>query len=183
MHTKRDANLFGALSLAVADVIRTSAEQESDLDGSSQAALVAISTFLEGGTIAQLSRLTGLTHSATVRLVDRLVNQGLIERGPGADRRAVALRPTRRGRAVGKGILGARERALGGILDRLPGSEGERLTPLLEELLAALVRRDGDPFRICRMCDARACGHYDGRCPVTETSRGLASASLPPLGE
>jgi MarR family transcriptional regulator, negative regulator of the multidrug operon emrRAB len=174
MHISREANLLGALSIAIGDRIRSTAEREADLDGSSQAAMVAISTFLEGGTIVELSRLSGLSHSATVRLVDRLVEQGLIERDQGADRRVVALRPTRRGRAVGKRILAARERAIGAILGELGGPRREELTPILESLLGALVRRDGDPARICRLCDAGACGHYEGRCPVTETARELS---------
>jgi len=40
------------------------------------AALVALREFLEDATIQQLSDVIGLTHSATVRLVDRLVADG-----------------------------------------------------------------------------------------------------------
>lgn len=176
MHINREANLLGAVAIALSDLIRAKAQTKSGLDATSQAALVAISTFLEGATISELSRLAGLSHSATVRLVGRLVAQGLVQRTEGFDRRAVSLRPTPRGRKVGAEILAERGRALGALLDDIGEPRRAQLTGALEGLLGALVNREADPFRICRMCDAFACGHYEGRCPVTESVGELARA-------
>jgi MarR family transcriptional regulator, organic hydroperoxide resistance regulator len=64
------------------------------------------------------------------RLVDRLVEAGLVERRPaGEDRRRVELSLTRRGRALERSMLEARE----GVLDLGHRLIGERdLTPAVE---------------------------------------------------
>ena len=167
----REANLLGALCLAVSDRIRSLSSAEGTGEGTEGAALVAISTFLEGCSIEQLSRVVALSHSAAVRLADRLEAEGLVVRRPGADRRAVALEPTARGRARGQALLAAREKAVHEVLEALSAHEQRTLAPLLEALLENLVDRGDDPTRICRLCDAETCGHWVGRCPVTEARR------------
>ena len=65
----RDANLLGALGLAVADRLAGSSTAE---------ALVELHGRRAGSTIEALSGVTGLTHSGAVRLIDRLAE--LLER-------------------------------------------------------------------------------------------------------
>ncbi|MGH2953395.1 MAG: MarR family winged helix-turn-helix transcriptional regulator [Solirubrobacterales bacterium] len=157
------------------DRIRAFSEEEAASAGAAPAALVAITTFLEGCTIKQLSRVVALSHSATVRLVDKLEEQGLVVRRSSDDGRAVALHPTRRGRTRGAAILAARERATEDLLGELPSDQRRTLVGLMEELLAILVHHGADPFQVCRLCDADACGHWSGRCPVTEVGRQRAT--------
>ncbi len=158
----RVSNLLGALSVAVAGRLDTSSEA---------AALTALHVYLGGRPIEALRRVLGLSHPATVRLVDRLVAQGLVERAAGEDRRSVALRLTDAGARRAVGVLRARAEATAAVLEALAPEEADRLAPLLERLLAGLVDDRAGARRICRFCDADACGHHVGRCPVTETAR------------
>ncbi len=166
----RDANLLGSLSLAVADRMRLAVEDAAGRSGSGPAALAALSTHLDGKSIDALAKSLGLTHSAAVRLVDRLEASGLVNRGRGTDGRAVSVRLTSDGRKLGGDILAARERALGDVLEGLPPSERRALASACEKLLGSLTAGRADAGRICRLCDPDACGHYEGRCPVTRAA-------------
>src|SRR6266404_9572070 len=77
------ANLLGALSLAVMDRIEQGARDIIGHAGETPAALIVIGY----GPITndKLRRILGLSHSGTVRLVDRLVSDRLVERRPGKD--------------------------------------------------------------------------------------------------
>jgi MarR family transcriptional regulator, negative regulator of the multidrug operon emrRAB len=166
----RTTNLLGSLSLAVADRLRAATEVAAGHAGSGPAALAALSTYLEGEPIDALWRSLGLTQSAAVRLVDRLEESGLVERGRGVDGRSVSVVMTAAGRRTGRGILDARQRALGEVLESLTPSERRTLAGVCEKLLGGLTESRADARRICRLCDPDACGHYDGRCPVTRAA-------------
>src|SRR4051794_34944005 len=81
-HTSREANLLGACSLAIAELLPAAA---------ADAALVALGGWLAGGTVDRLARVLHLTHSGAVRLVDRLERDGLVQRRPGPDGRTRSL--------------------------------------------------------------------------------------------
>jgi DNA-binding MarR family transcriptional regulator len=107
-----------------------------------------------------------------VRLVDQLADRGLVRRSRNkSDRRAVALELTPKGRREAAKIADARSEALERALAPLTESERVRLGDLLGKLAAAQRHDRDDARRICRMCDADACGHPD-RCPVTQAGRG-----------
>lgn len=167
----RDLNLLGALALAVADRVRGATQRQAEAAGEGPSALVALTTFLERPTIQELSAVLGLTHSATVRLVDKLEARRLVERRPTTDRRAVAVALTPDGRTVGLQVLAARERILDEMLAPLSPADRTELTRLHERLLAGLVDAGAQPTRVCRMCEPVGCGHELGLCPVTEAAR------------
>jgi DNA-binding MarR family transcriptional regulator len=177
----RDANLLGALSLAVADRLEAATRAAAAHGGSGPAALAALDTFLEGSSIDTMRKPLGLTHSAAVRLVDRLTAAGLVSREAGEDGRSVAIFLTPEGRRAAAQVQGGRMRALEDVLAPLDPAEREQLTRIEEKLLAGLTSGRADAGRICRLCDAGACGHEEGRCPVTraadraEASRTVAS--------
>jgi MarR family transcriptional regulator, negative regulator of the multidrug operon emrRAB len=176
-HTSsREANLLGALSVAVADRIRAGAETVAENGGGAPAALAALTTFLDGCSIDELSAVLGLSHSATVRMVDRLEARALVSRRAASDRRAVAVQLKPAGRAVGSAILAARAEAVEELLVGLPAVERDMLTELMERLLEALASTGAHRGHICRLCDPDACGHWVGRCPVTEAGRRMAAA-------
>src|ERR687897_432069 len=79
----RDANLLGALSLAVAERVEAATRAAAAHGGSAPAALAALDVFLGGSSIDTVRKPLGLTHSAAVRLVDRLEVAGLVRRGAG----------------------------------------------------------------------------------------------------
>ena len=85
----RDANLLGALGLALADRLAEAGPPE--LSGSAAEALVTLNGRRAGSSIDALAGIVGLSHSGTVRLADRLAAAGLVERRRGADQRSTAL--------------------------------------------------------------------------------------------
>jgi DNA-binding MarR family transcriptional regulator len=157
-HVAREANLLGALGLAVADRIAEAAGPGGA--GSAAEALVALNGTGAGGTIDSLARVVGLTHSGTVRLVDRLARGGLVERRTGADGRSAALFLTPAGRRAARRVLARREAGVQSVLAPLTRAERTVFTRLAEKLLGEL---EAPKRRVCRLCDAEACGE----CPVT----------------
>jgi hypothetical protein len=85
------------------------------------------------------------------------------------------VRLTATGERRAKAILERREGALNEVLGALTAAERDQLTRLHEKLLAQLPEDVPAAARVCRFCDVHACGHYDGRCPVTQgiDARGL----------
>lgn len=175
MHTQhRQANLLGAFSLAVTDRVGAAVREVAPSAGEGPAGLVAAATFLEGGSIEDLSRVLGLSHSATVRLVDKLEERGLLERQGADDARSWAIVATESGDETARRILDARVTVLAELLEPLSPSERGELSRLLEKLLGGLASAGAGRKRICRLCDGDACGHETGHCPVTEAPRSDA---------
>ena len=92
--TDRTANLLGVVGLAVADRIEDVARDTLGRVGETPAALVVIG---HGTGLSNdgLRSILGLSHPGTVRLIDRLVADGLVERSEGKDRRARSAAPHR----------------------------------------------------------------------------------------
>jgi len=166
----RDANLLGALSLAVADRLAQTTTVAAEHGASAPAALVALAGYLDGATLEALRQVLGLTHSGAVRLADRLDAAGMLTRGSQRDGRAVALHLTPAGRRAADRVLAARETALAEVLGVLAPAQREALAELHERLLGGLTPDRPAARRLCRLCDAGACGHAEGRCPVTRAA-------------
>ncbi|WP_327290417.1 MarR family winged helix-turn-helix transcriptional regulator [Streptomyces sp. NBC_01198] len=174
------ANVLGALSLVVADRMNSAVEAVASLGPSTPAALAALHEFLDGGTVTQLSSVLGLSHSGTVRLVDRLTAEGLVERGGADDGRAVSVVLTPRGRDAAARVLQAREQSLAGALAALSLDELESLATTLDRMLTTVTlaraeersaRTNGRPQPwLCRLCDFAACGRSEGDCPVNNAA-------------
>lgn len=170
------ANVLGALCLVVADRMNTAVEAITMLGPSAPAALAAMHEFLDGGSVTQLSSVLGLTHSGTVRLVDRLAAEGLVERVEAQDGRAVSVVLTRHGRRTAARILQTREQSLESTLSALSPDEVDKLAAALDTMLTTvtLARAEERSARtndrpqpwLCRLCDFAACGRSEGNCPV-----------------
>jgi MarR family transcriptional repressor of emrRAB len=154
---RRVANLAGALSVALAERLRDQSDSDS-------AALV---TLYERGAlrIEFLRRVIGLSHSATVRLVDRLSDEGLVVRLPGPDARSVSVCLRPRGRRRARSLRERREEALSGALAALDKRELAVFGRLTEKLLAQVTSDRWQARRICRLCDHEVCQSGAG-CPV-----------------
>jgi MarR family transcriptional regulator, negative regulator of the multidrug operon emrRAB len=172
--TAREANLLGAASIAVCDRLRQAAEAGAGRGGSAPAALISLAGYLDGGPIDSLRDPLALTHSAAVRVVDRLVAEGLAQRRPGRDGRSVAVELTAGGRRAAADALSAREAVLEDALEALSPAERAQLTHLHEKLLAGLTDNRAAARNICRLCDLHACGHNEGRCPVTKAADAVS---------
>ncbi len=175
--TAHDVNLLGTLGLAVADRIRAAGEDELGVAGAAPVVLVALSTYLEERPLDEIASAFEITPSAVVRVIDRLVDLGVVQRRPGADGRRVSVTLTAKGRRRAKAILARRERELRGVTEALTRTEQRELARLHEKLLRSLPDSREAAGRICRYCDVLGCGHYEGRCPVTQgVDAKLASA-------
>ena len=172
MSRLRTANLLGALSVAVVDRLDKELKSHPNQTDSSAAALNLIG-FYEGCTNGALSASLGLSHTATVRLLDKLEKQDLVERRiADNDQRAVALYLTRKGRTRLRSVLAARCAELCDAISPLSLSEERQLGHLLEKLLRALTRTARDADHICRLCDETACPAEV--CPVHQAGLALA---------
>jgi DNA-binding MarR family transcriptional regulator len=174
MSQLRTANLLGALSVAVGDRLEEELKSHPNQNDSASAALNLIG-FYEGCTNGALSAALGLSHTTTVRLLDRLEAQGLVERRPAeTDQRAVALYLTRKGRARLREILTTRCAALCDVMASLSVSEERQLGHLLEKILRTLTKTAADADQICRLCDETVCPART--CPVHQAGLALQRA-------
>ncbi len=159
----RSANLISALVVALADEL-DEVTRRAGVHGATGASALATILAVPGEHVDELSRVLGITGSGTVRLVDRLVADGLVERRPGRDRRSVSLWLTERGTQVAKDIVAERRMILRRALEPLSEAQRRALAAAAEPVLAHLAVDRGRADRICRLCDYAACPQE--RCPV-----------------
>jgi MarR family transcriptional repressor of emrRAB len=178
----RLVNIVGAFALALADGIRDATEAAAGMTGAAPAALVALDQFLAGRPTGELARVTGITHSGAVRLVDRLVDAGLVERRDGRDARSGSIVLTTRGRELSRRVTAARAMATRAVLERLGSDDNPELLALMESMVANLTairlgtaaRRDEPRAWMCRLCDLESCGRPRGECPAANAARAYA---------
>jgi MarR family transcriptional repressor of emrRAB len=167
MHTSvRDVNVVGAFAVVLQDLVADAA----DLAGgpTPATALIAVGGRATGASIDALARILGLSHSGTVRLVDRLERDSLVERRRGADQRSAALVLTPAGRRLARRVLERRAANLHAALALL--TDGQR-GALLEIAARVVGEMRSDERRICRLCHVEACGRPRGTCPAVALSR------------
>lgn len=168
-HTSVVANRLGAIALTLSDRIRDATETATGMAGGVPAALVSLREWADGTSVEVLAEAMRVSHSRAVRIVDRLEESGLAHResDPSDGRRAlVRLRPE--GAKLADRALAARSRVLLGVVAELDGEMVLQLDRLLAALLVATTDSERTARQTCRLCDAHACGHYEGACPVTK---------------
>jgi MarR family transcriptional repressor of emrRAB len=174
MHTPSDErllNLLGALAVGLGDRIAAATEREVGESATTVAALATVAQ-VPGASIEGLRHALGLSHSATVRVVDRLAARGLVERRPGTRGPAVAIVATAAGTRLAARVLDVRHRLVQEVAgDALP----EDLVGALETLLERLTVDPAAGHQICRLCDFATCPQE--RCPVA--TRQLAQGEPP----
>jgi DNA-binding MarR family transcriptional regulator len=164
----RLVNLVGAVALGLTDRVDRAVHQASGRSGATAAALAAL-VGEPGLTVAELSVVLGISASGVVRLLDRLVADGLAERRPGVDARSLAVHLTPAGAELGRSVLDHRRAALAGPLATLDPAEQEALTAAVEKILTALTPTVDVAERVCRLCDLDACPQ--DRCPADPVVR------------
>jgi MarR family transcriptional repressor of emrRAB len=165
--SRRLENLVGSLLTALSDSLTASAEQAVGHTGATASALTYLAQE-PGRSIDQLKRPLGLSQSATVRLVDRLVVDGLVQRRPGRDARSIAVHLTPPGEQVAQAILARRATLLSASLAPLSQDERGALTGLVEKLLGHITEDLAHGDRICRFCDPVVCPSES--CPVSRAA-------------
>ena len=162
------ANRLAALATALDDAVHAETE---DL---SPSAVAALQTIRQDGPMAiqDVARVVGLTHSATVRLIDRLEKDWLVRRLTRKGRE-VRVETTARGRRRAGQFQDRRLAIAEQLLAALESEEREVLARSLDKMLAAAVADPGTGERICRDCDRDACRAKG--CPVAAATEKMAS--------
>jgi MarR family transcriptional repressor of emrRAB len=180
----RLANLLGALSTGLIDGVEEATSEAAQLDEAAAVALIALLDFSPRGSVKTLSQVLGLTHSGTVRLVDRLVSAGYVKRVPARDARSRSPILTTTGATVARRVRIARERAIARPFGKLSDVERATLTGLCERLVSAVTKQRLEQRAagftpaggaLCRMCDFAACGRDKGTCPAAEAAAAQAA--------
>ncbi len=169
--TTQVANRLGALALTLSDGIRDATEEATGMGGGLPAALVSLREGADGRSVDVLAETMRVSHSRAVRVVDRLEAAGLARResDPSDGRRALVwLEPA--GRELAERALDARASVLRSALAELDAGALRDLERLLGTLLHATTVDVRAAKETCRLCDAHACGHYEGACPVSQAA-------------
>ena len=165
------ANRLGAMALTLSDRIREATEAATGMAGGLPAALVSLREWANGSSVDVLAEAMRVSHYRAVRVVDRLEAAGLARRkaDPTDGRRAlVVLEPA--GRELAERALAARSRVLHSAIAELDAAAVRDLERLVGSLLDATTVDVRAARETCRLCDAHACGHYEGACPVTRAA-------------
>lgn len=158
------ANILGALALLIQDRVERAWQADLDLSPMAAAALSQIESE-PGCSIELVSGRIGLTHSATVRVVDKLVERGLVEKDRARkDARAQSLKLTSAGKRAAQQLHGARNQVTDDLLAGLAPAQ----RAALQGAVAAILHRAIEPGReadvTCRVCDERRC--TPDICPI-----------------
>lgn len=154
-------NLLGALAIAVTDRIKDRLKETYDRAGESAAALVVLG-YAPGLSVEPLRQVLDLSHPGTVRLIDRLEQDKLVERRKAEDGRAVALHLTRKGTRLRQKLMDRRLDTLESALQGLTANERRVLGQLMAKVLTNLPETEMAKHRICRLCAVAVCKD----CPI-----------------
>ena len=161
---RHTANILGALSVLIQDRVESAWQSDLDLSPMAAAALVQIDNE-PGSSIELVAGRIGLTHSATVRVIDKLAERGLVEKDRARqDARAQSLKLSKAGKRTAQELHAARNRVTDNLLADLDPAQRKAL----ETAVSAILHRSVDPGReadvTCRVCDDRRC--TPDICPI-----------------
>lgn len=164
----RTANLLHAMATAINDRQVSAMTEAAGLGPSAVAVILTLGQY-DRQSISEIAAVTALSHSAAVRLVDRLERDGLITRARKQQGRSVPVSLTVKGRRTYTDLRRAQSSALSDILAPLSEEEKAQLVHLAERLLEPMATDRNAKDHICRYCDESVC--LQGKCPVETTSR------------
>lgn len=162
MDAPRDRNIFGAFALMIGDDIVRASSSRAPEAGPAASAL-ALLAHKPGLSIRMLAVGVSLSHAGTVRLVDRLAAEDLIERREhSTDGRTRSLYLTPAGKVVSDEVLAARDQVIAEGLSVLSPDELKILCDIAERVLRDRLENLEHSYRICRLCYHERCTN----CPV-----------------
>ena len=127
------------------------------------ASALALIAHKPGLSIRMLSVGVGLSHAATVRLVDRLSTEGLVERREhSTDGRTRSLHLTEAGKVASDAVLASRDKVIAEGLSILTPTELDALYSIAERVLRDRLENLEHSYRICRLCCYEGCTN----CPI-----------------
>lgn len=172
MNDVQNRNVFGAFALMVSDDIIQATSSQAPQAGPTSSAL-ALLAHMPGLSIRMLAAGVSLSHAGTVRLVDRLVTEGLVERREhSSDGRTRSLYLTRAGKTVSDDVLNSRDQVIAEGLAVLTHDEIRVLGQISARVLRARLESLEHSYRVCRLCCYEGCPN----CPVDAElrQRGIA---------
>ena len=156
MDCNKAENIIGAMVLTLSDLMLKATQIEAPANIS--AAGITLIGHVPGISIQELSQGLELSHPGTVRLVDRLEADDLVERRrSNTDGRAVSLTLTLKGKKREQIILASRRTALSNAMSSLSNKEFQALAKISDKLITAILSDEEHGFRICRLCDSKVC--------------------------
>ncbi len=164
----RTLNLLGAFALNITDTLNNVFESTAGFGGETSAAIVTLGS-QPGLSINALRQILNLSQPGTVRLVDRLARENLVERRSGTDGRTLAVFLTRSGMKRRTTILSERRQQLQHATNTLSNDEQRLLTLLLEKMLDGLTKSENQAAIMCRLCEEESCPL--ARCPVEQACK------------
>ena len=172
---RHGANVLRALARNLGPAEPSSA---APLDHPSTRDAVTLLAWRGEATSETLQFALGLSQPACVRLVDRLVESGLLRRTRRPGDRRVWIGLTAKGRRSAAALLDQErapvEAALRAALPR--GDELARFVTALDKVATVVLGDTTDPARFCRSCDVEACLGSDRECPSVAACRANAPA-------
>lgn len=165
MIQKRLQNILAAASVAISDAIENATAEAAGLSKPDTAALMMITQW-PGGTVQSIANALALSQPATVRLIDRLEDSGLVERRAGIAGRGhvVALYATELGQKLCEASLKARTEVLHKLFDGIPSKDAGVIEQFAELVLKRVTTNAAQGDRVCRLCSDRECPNE--KCPV-----------------
>ena len=145
-------DLLGAAALAISAAVWEAYEMEP-----SDAAALNVVLAEPGISIKGLARTLGLTHSATVRVADRLTLGGLVTRTAAGPGRTVALTSTPRGKRLASQAAARRTRVLEHATAGLTDAQRHDLITSLATVVRQLTVGQEKIDQACRLCDQNRC--------------------------
>jgi MarR family transcriptional regulator, negative regulator of the multidrug operon emrRAB len=161
--TTRLENQLGALGIALGDSMDSAFDEACAVGDSAPAAMILIHENPDT-RIEALARYLELSHSGTVRLVDRLVEARWVAREACEDKRAVVLVLTKAGAKVAERLLEGRRKSIARALQGVSQADRKVLERLVPQMLGNLIADRAGADHVCRYCDTGACDREG--CPL-----------------
>lgn len=168
----KTANLLGAVAGLVNNRLEEELKIHPNANSTASAALNVIDMF-EVCSITQLARGLCLSHSAVVRLAEKMELSGWVRRQAGDDKRTVNLELTDSGKAHLRNVLDTRLTTLKPIVSRLSTTQQRQLEKILSVMIEDSVNSEMDAVSVCRLCDGQVCPEHD--CPAHHKLSSLDS--------
>lgn len=151
MQNEELANRLIACARAVEDM---TAAEAGDLSASAVAAIFAIRA-REPISIQDIATIVGLTHSATVRLVDRLEKDWLVRRQRRRGRE-VLVETTSRGKRRVRDLHAKRTEAVTSLIAELSAKDQTALGAAIDAVLVAAMENGMAADALYRFCDRQS---------------------------
>ena len=159
----RCGNLLTAAAAAICDAHASAIAERAGLNPSVTATILTLGQH-DAQSLSQIAVVSGITHSAMVRLIAGLERRGLVTRGAGRDRREAAISLSEAGRELYATLRQLQAQVMAPLVDSLTAEQRAVLEAVLADILTRLTTGRETADHICRFCDEEVCGQ--DLCPV-----------------